>query len=398
MRYLSQLKSKNLSKETCLLRVDFNIQSPKDIFRLEAALPTIKFLIKKRAKIVLLSHRGRPKGYDRTLSLKPIAKIFSRLLKKPIKFIDFNIGTPDLPKLTSILKRSDVLKLKNQISTASVGSIFLLENLRFLPAEEKNSTKLAKQLASLGTIYINDAFAVSHRKNASVVAIAKFLPSYAGLLLEKELKNLDKAIKKPRQPLVLIMGGAKISDKINLIKKFLTKAKYILIGGGLANTMLKARGIDIGDSLFEPRMITSAKRLLKYKKIILPNDLLVHRNKILDIGHLTIERFSEIINKAKTIIWNGPMGYFEDKRFTKGSIAIVNAIIKNKAFAVVGGGETTALFTSAISNYQFLISKKRLFVSTGGGAMLEYLAGKKLPGIKVLKNQILKITNNIHNY
>jgi phosphoglycerate kinase len=210
------------------------------------------------------------------------------------------------------------------------------------------------------------------------------LPSYAGLLLETEIKNLNKVIKKPRQPLVLILGGAKISDKIGLIKKFLNKAKYILIGGGLANTLIKAKGANIGKSLYEPSMLNFAKSLIKHKNIILPNDWLVHQSKILDIGPLTIERFGDTIRKTKTIIWNGPLGYFEDKRFAKGSVAIANAIIKSRAFAVIGGGETTALFTRAISNFQFLISKKRLFLSTGGGAMLEYLASKKLPGLEAL--------------
>lgn len=371
MNYLSGLKNRDLSKEICLLRVDFNVESAKDAFRLQAVLPTIKFLLKRGAKVVLLSHRGRPKPSkklkvksSKEFTLHFVAKFLSKKLNQRINFIN----------------HFDFKKMKNAVEVAPPRSIFLLENLRFLPGEEKNDARSAKKLASLGTFYVNDAFAVSHRENASVVAITKFLPSYAGLLLEKEIKNLSKAMKKPRQPLVLILGGAKISDKIGLIKKFLDKAKYILIGGGLANTMLMAKGVDVGESLYEPGMIGFAKGLLEYKNIILPIDWITDKNKILDIGPLTLERFKEIIKKAGTIIWNGPMGYFEDKRFAKGSIIIAKAIVRGEAFSVIGGGETTAIIT----NYQFPISKN-IFLSTGGGAMLEYLAGKKLPGIEALK-------------
>jgi len=393
MKYLSNLKNKIFSNETCLLRVDFNVQdadlrglereSTQIPLRLEAILPTIRFLLKRRAKIVLLSHRGRPlinlrlktknlKLRKREFSLKFAVDFLARRLKRKIVFINnFNF--------TSI---------KNKIKNSSPGTIFLLENLRFLPGEEKNDAKLAKQLASLGTFYVNDAFAVSHRKNASVVAITKFLPSYAGLLLEEEIKNLNRIIKNPRQPLVLILGGAKISDKIGLIKKFLTKAKYILIGGGLANTMFRAQGMDIGESLFEPEMLRFAKSLLHYKNIILPNDWIVYQNKILDIGPLTVEQFKKIIKKAKTIIWNGPMGYFEDKRFTKGTHAIVKIVAKSRALSIVGGGETVTAFQAVTRNFAEKVRvSPRLFLSTAGGAMLEYLADKKLPGINALESK-----------
>jgi len=365
MHYLTELKSKNLSKEICVLRVDFNVKDIKDALRLEASLPTIKFLLKRGAKVVLLSHRGRPKSKKslNEFSLKFIAKFLAKKLGRPVKFIN----------------HFDFQKIKEAVIKAAPKSIFLLENLRFLGGEEKNDAELAKRLASLGTFFVNDAFAVSHRKNASVYAITKFLTSYAGLLLENEIKSLDKVLKNPRQPLILILGGAKISDKIGLIKKFLNKARHILIGGGLANTLLWTKGIDIGQSLYEPKMSGIAKGLIKNKRVVLPNDWLVYKKQVLDIGPLTIQRFNEIIKTARTIIWNGPLGYFEDKRFRRGSAAIAKAISRSGAFSVVGGGETTQLVLS-------LGLKNRIgFLSTGGGAMLEYLAGKKLPGINALK-------------
>ena len=257
--------------------------------------------------------------------------------------------------------------------------MFLLENLRFLKGEEKNSLRLARQLASLGDIYINDDFAVSHRKDASVAAIAKYLPSYAGLLLEKEIRNLSKVMKNPRKPLVIILGGAKVSDKISLIRG---KADYFLIGGAMANTFIAAQGIPVGDSLYDRN--ADLRGLIRglTQKIFLPVDVVVYKRKILDIGPKTVDKYSKIIKQAKTIIWNGPMGYIEDERFANGSKAIAKAIIKSKAHSVIGGGETIA--SLKIKNQKSKI-KNNVFLSTGGGAMLEYLAGKKLPGIEALK-------------
>ena len=392
MKFLSSLTEKDLRNKICLLRVDLNVLEAdrrgffnnrsgltRIPFRIEAVLPTIKFLTGKGAKVVILSHRGRPKPAKQAnpelriknleFSLKPFAKILSSLLKKPVRFMDFKIGKPDFQKS---------------------GSVFLLENLRFFDGEEKNDEKFAKKLASLGDIYVNDAFSVCHRANASVAAIVKFLPSYAGLLLEKEIKNLDKAMKSPKKPLIVILGGAKVSDKIGMIKNFLNRADYFLVGGGMANTFLAAQGLPVGDSLYEEKMIPSARKFLKSKKIILPIDTAVYKREILDIGPKTIEKYSKIIENAGTIIWNGPMGYIEDKKFRKGSEAIAKAIIKNKAFSIIGGGETTAAFQAATQinadiNADKRRKNQRLFLSTGGGAMLEYLAGKKLPGLKVLK-------------
>ena len=355
------------------MRVDLNIaeKEAENSPRVLGILATIKFLIKNGAKVVILSHRSRPKNFDKKLSLKPFAGILSKLLNRKIKFIS----------------NFDFQKIKKEIEKSKLDSVFLLENLRFLAGEEKNDIKLAKQLASLGNIYVNDAFAVSHRANSSVVAITKFLPSYAGLLLEKEIKNLSVAMKNPKKPLIVILGGAKISDKIGLIKNFSAsrrtasrrKADYFLIGGGIAHNFLLAQGLPIGDSIFEEKTVNFAKKILKNNLVILPVDYAVKNNKILDIGPNTIKLYSDIIKKAETIIWNGPMGYFEDKRFAKGSEAIAKAIINNKkAFSVIGGGETAAIFQTANP-------KSNIFLSTGGGAMLEYLAGKKLPGIEALK-------------
>ena len=343
-----------------------------------AVLPTIKFLTQRGTRVIILSHRGRPpqvkslklkvQSYKK-FSLKPFAEILSRLLKKPVHFIDFNIGkfgTSDVLRSST----SQILKsIREEVELHKI-SISLLENLRFFSGEEKNDKDFARLLASLGDIFINDAFAVSHRENASVAAITKFLPSYAGLILEKEIKNLDAVMKNFKKPLVVILGGAKVSDKIGLIKYFFKKADYFLIGGAIANTFFASQ----------------IQNYLNSKKIILPVDTTVYQKKILDIGPETIKNYQRIIKKAKTIIWNGPMGMFEDKRFAKGTEEIAAAILKNKkAKIVIGGGETIAsLREFKILNLKFKIGQN-IFLSTGGGAMLEYLAGKKLPGIEVLK-------------
>jgi len=343
--------------------------------------------------MVILSHRGRPKKASgvkhqaSSHSLKPFVKILSKLLKRPVRFVNFARGTDDVPKLTPILKTS---------------SVVLLENLRFYPAEEKNGKKFAKKLAGWGDFYVNDAFSVSHRKSASVSAITKFLPSYAGLSLENELKNLDKVMKKPKKPLIIILGGAKISDKIGVIKNFLknvkgqkSKVNCILTGGGVANTFFAAQKLPIGKSLCEKKVIRAASNLLTSgaNKLLLPADTVVYQKKILDIGAKTIETYVGIIKKAGTVIWSGPMGYIENPKFANGSKAIAEAIIKSRAFAVVGGGETASIFQAANSKFQIprlhrrfggQANSKHIFTSTGGGAMLEFLSGKKLPGIIAL--------------
>ena len=379
MKYLTPLKSKNLSNKICLLRVDFNIKEDKTINknpRFLNAVNTIKLLNNSGSKVVVLSHRGRPNTTQKlknsktesknVLSLKPFVKKLSTTLKKPIYFIDLFDEN-----------------LKEKIKKSKPGSVFLLENLRFYPGEDKNDKNFAKKIAGLGDFYVNDAFAFSHRKTASMAAITDFLPSYAGPNLENEINHLNNALKKYKKPLVIILGGIKISDKLGLIKNFFSKADYFLIGSAMANNFLVAQELPIGDSVYEKEMVPFAKNFLKSGKIVLPIDFAVQNRKILDIGGKTEKQFTDIIKKAKTIIWNGPVGRFEIPKFAKGTQTIIEAILKNKnAKVVIGGGETLA----AISKYQSVISKnKNIFVSTGGGAMLEYLSGKKLPGIETLK-------------
>lgn len=441
MRPLNYLKNKNIAGKIFLLRVDFNLtegelKKPLANLRLLRVLPTIKFLLGRKARIVVMSHRGRPASpqtytdlpakisernlggqaqinadtrvkkrsnqLKSTFSLRPFVKILSSLLKTPVHFIDFQEGF-------------NSVEIKKIIASSNA-KIFLLENLRFLSGEEKNDASFAKKLASLGDFYVNDAFSVSHRKNASIAVITKFFPDdriYAGFSFENEVKNLSRAFKKPRKPLVIILGGAKVADKIGIIKNFLKKTKsrsernsaagadYFLLGGVMANTFLAAKNFPIGDSLYEKKSVSTAKQLLKSGKIILPVDFIVEKRKILDIGPKTIEEYSKIIKTAKTIIWNGPMGYIEDKKFRKGSEKIAKAIFKSGAFAVIGGGETVSLLRNA-RNYaennaelcgkkRFRVSRSqasvspRIFMSTGGGAMLKLLAGEKLPAVKILQ-------------
>lgn len=341
MKFLSELKK--LPGKIALLRVDFNIDpsisSGHEAFKLEASLPTLKLLAKKCEKLVILSHRGRPTDVQPELSLTIFLPFLEKNLKEKVVFLE---------KIPSRLPE---------------GKIFLVENLRFWPGEEKNDANFARDLARLGDFYVNDAFAVSHRENASVTQLPKILPSYAGLLLEKEIITLTAAMKNPKKPLILIFGGSKLEDKAPVIKNLLSKAEKILLGSSALN---------------DPNLLT------KSKKVMVPVDWVADGNLSMDIGTRTVEEYKKEIKKAKTIIWNGPLGKFEDEKYAGGSIAIAKAVATSKAFSIVGGGETTMLFTKAISNFKFLISKKRIFLSTGGGAMLEFLAGKKLPGIEVL--------------
>jgi 3-phosphoglycerate kinase len=375
MKYLSQLNKKYLKGKTCLLRLDLNIQSNEmnNSLRIERSVPTILFLIKNDCKVVILSHKGRPNGLIQEISSKE-----SSLKNTGVKLSDL-IG-----QKIHLFNNFNFLEIKKEITRHSSGKVFMLENLRFSKGEESNSRKFAKKLASLGNIYINDAFAVSHRKNASVCAITEFLPSYAGLEMESELDIFKKVLKNPKKPLTIILGGAKISDKVGVIKKFYSKASWILTGGGVANTFFFAKGIPVGKSLYDNNSVRIAKEWLKSKKVVMPEDLVISDGNIMDIGRKTIDRYSSIIKKSKTVIWNGPMGYIEDPKFQLGTAGIAKSLGRSKAFSVVGGGETTYLILE--KNLERSVS----FLSTGGGAMLEYLSGKELPGIKVLgKNKNL---------
>lgn len=349
--------------KTCLLRIDLNAKPgrEKKFLRVEAVLPTLKILVKNGVRVVILSHRGRPKRYNPKLSLKSFAPILSRKLGKKVKF---------MPGL----------------KTSGDGQIFLLENLRFYPGENKNDGKLAKKLSELGDFYINEAFAFSHRKTASMVAITKYLPSYGGLLLKKEIENLDSAVKKTRKPFVVVIGGAKVGDKLGIMSYLWKKADYFLLGSGPATTFFAAEGLPTGKSLVDEASIPKIRKFVSSKKLVLPIDIKMKDRQILDIGEKTAKRYSEIISKAGTVVWNGPVGLFEEKEFSGGTRAIWRAILKNKkARMVVGGGETLASL-KLVTSYQSLVARnKNLFLSTGGGAMLEYLSGEKLPGIEALK-------------
>lgn len=404
MKFLRQIK--NLKNKRALVRVDFNValgvdgrveptealgRSPTgEAFKIEAVLPTIKYLLEKKAKIILMSHLGRPGGKARSsLRIDPVADYLSEVLKKLVK---------KEPGVTGAEVEKEVAKLK-------AGEILMLENLRFAKGEEENDPRFAKELARLGDIYVNDAFSVSHRPAASVSAITKFLPAYAGFLLETEIKALSRIIQKPKKPFLVLMGGLKFETKLLVIEKLLPKVDKILLGGGLASTCLKAMGYGVGDSLVDNDYLSLAKKISQEKKILLPIDVIVgSKNKpcdfyhlpipvkpmilcpspyaIYDVGPATIQAWAKLIKKANTLVWNGPLGNFEQRPYDFGTLAMARLIAgraKGKAFAVVGGGETIAALRQ---------SKMAEFVdhvSTGGGAMLEFLAGKKLPGLEALK-------------
>jgi len=383
----------NLNQKKILLRVDFNVPLSNgkitDTTRIDKILPTIKFLLKNNAKIIILSHVGRPKGkVVNELSLKPICESLKKKLNQDIDFITKNIKE---------VKSDDLFDAHDK-------KIVMLENLRFYDEEEKNDNVFAKHLASLADIYVNDAFSCAHRTHASIFEITKFIPSYAGLQLNLEIDSLIKITSEIKKPITCIIGGSKISSKINIIKNLIPKFDNIIIVGGMANNVLKFKGHNIGKSIHEDdcnKIIEEIFSLSVHNdcRIIYPQDVVVGKDLngspeikglnnvheddlILDIGPKSIENINNIIEESNTILWNGPAGYFENPSFAKGSLEIMKKIIeKNKAntiYSVAGGGDTVALLNSegAINNFDF--------VSTAGGAFLEYLEGKELPGIKAL--------------
>lgn len=349
---------------TAIVRINLDVseKEAKDSIRLKQAAESIGEIQKKYSKIVLLSHRGRPKGRDEKLSLKPIGVVLSKIAKKKIKFVD-----------------NDNLEKAREIIGKGGNGIYLLENMRFLEGEDKNDPALSRTLAGFGNIFINDDFATAHRSSASVTGITAFLKSIPGPIVKAEVTALKKAIKNPKHPFVLIIGGAKIADKMGVIENLIHKSDIILLGGGAGNTAMKASGTDIGKSIFDKSLLEKTQKLIQDKKVIYPVDFRVNGKSILDIGPNTERLYVESIRKAKTIIWAGPLGNFENKRFAKGSETIAKAIAASRAFTVAGGGETTALIMS------LKLGKKISFLSTGGSAMLEFLAGKKLPALEALK-------------
>lgn len=365
--YIDRLKDKNLTGQIAVVRTGFDIKRGENLFRLTETIETINFLRRRGAKVVLISHRGRPRGDEQKYSLAPFIAFLEQKLRTEVYFFS----------------QFRFAKMKREIAKEKPGSVFLLENLRFLPGEAKNDRAFAKTIASLGTFFVNEAFSVSHREAASLVAITKFLPSFGGLLLQRELLNLSRIAKKHPKPFLVILGGAKITDKIDLLQRFIKNADRILIGGAAANIFLALQGVPLGPSYFEKDAVPIASKLYSSPqggKIIMPIDWVRDRNgAIKDIGIKTIRLFTSYINKAKTIIWNGPMGRLEDPQFKKGSLKIARAVAQSRAFSVVGGGET-AEFTASLK-----LGKKFGFLSTGGGAMLQYLGGNHLPGIIALE-------------
>jgi phosphoglycerate kinase len=391
MKYIDQIEMKD---KKVFLRVDFNVPMDRsgnvtDDTRVRAHIPTINYALEKGAKLIIASHLGRPKGKRvEKMSLKPVVKILSDLLKKDIVFVDDCVGE----------------KVEQAVSKMKEGDIVLLENLRFYPGEDKNDPEFAKKLASLCDIYIDDAFAVSHRAAASNSAITEFVNTCgAGFLLKNEIEYFNKAMGNPARPLCAIIGGAKVSDKIGVLEKLIDKVDKLIIGGGMAFTFLKAAGYGIGKSLCESDMLDLARKITEKAKqknvqFLLPVDAVIAKGatadaevKIcgikeipedwmgLDIGPATISLFSDSLQGVKTIVWNGPLGMFELAPFSKGTFALAGAVANSGALSIIGGGDTDTAIHKAGQ------SAKMSYISTGGGAFLELLEGKTLPGIAALE-------------
>lgn len=385
------VKDINVIGKKVLVRVDFNVPMKEgritDDTRIRAALPTIQYLMNQGASVLLASHLGRPKGGpDPVFSLKPVAEHLAALLGKPVAFAEDCIGQK-AEEAARILKPGDVL---------------VLENTRFHPEEEKNDPGMSKQLAALADVYVNDAFGTAHRAHASTEGVAKFLPAVAGFLMEKEIQYLGQAVNDPKRPFVAILGGAKVSDKIGVIKNLLQKADTVLIGGGMANTFFAAQGFEMGDSLVESDALDTAKELLKLggSKLRLPVDMVLADKfedaaqkktqpvgevpagwRVLDIGTETVKQFGKIIAEAGTVVWNGPMGVFEFPNFAMGTFEIARAVASSNAVSVIGGGDSVAAVAQAG------VSEKITHISTGGGASLEMLEGLPLPGLVALQDK-----------
>jgi len=383
----------DLAGKKVLLRCDFNVPQDKATGeitsdkRIVASLPTIQYLLDHGAAVIACSHLGKPKGeWKESLTLAPVAKRLSELLGKPVIFAKDIVGEDAKAKAAAL----------------QPGEILLLENLRFEKGEEKNDPEFAKELASLADVYVSDAFGTVHRAHASTAGVAAYLPAYAGLLVEKELSVMGRALENPKRPFVAILGGAKVSDKIGVIQNLLDKADTIMIGGGMAYTFLKAMGYSVGDSLLEADKVDFAREMIEQAQkknvmFLLPVDTAIHTkfentNEFmtvdvsmipdgymgLDIGPQTVELFSAAIRQAGTIVWNGPMGVFEFSAFAAGTEAVAKAVAESDAITIVGGGDSAA----AVEKLGY--ADRMTHISTGGGASLEFLEGKDLPGVACL--------------
>jgi phosphoglycerate kinase len=384
------VKDVDLKGQRVIMRVDFNVPMDKGVVtddkRIKASLPTIQYILEQGASLVLMSHLGRPKGvgFEADFSLKPASEALAKLLGKPVKIAPDCVG-PEVEAMAKELKPGEVL---------------LLENVRFHKEEEKNDPEFARKLAVLGEVYVCDAFGSAHRAHASVEGIAHQLPvAVAGFLMEQELEYLGRATSNPEHPYVAILGGAKISDKIAVIENLLTKCDQLIIGGGMANTFLAAKGYNMADSLVEASSIETAKGILAKSsaKVLLPIDAVIADKfdaeansqvvdvdkipagwRMLDIGPKSIEKFGEVLKAAKLVVWNGPVGVFEMPKFAEGTFAIAKLLATSGATTVIGGGDSASAVKKAG------VAKQMTHVSTGGGASLEFLEGKVLPGVAAL--------------
>lgn len=386
---LRDIRKANVKGKKVLVRVDYNIAldrqgRPRDVSRMVATVPTLLWLRAHGAAIIIVSHRGRPTKRGAKDSLQPMVEPLGRLLKTKVQWLADPIWSAGL---------------MTAINTLPSGAVALLENIRFDPGEGTNSPRLAKRLASFGDLLVNDAFSDSHRAHASIVGVAKHLPAYAGLQVQAEVAALSTLLKNPPRPYVAVLGGSKISTKLHLVRALLEQADHVLIGGALANTILQAEGLAIGRSLSEPKMLSAARGLsVSNKHLEIPCDVVVASRPtataarrirpvgrvgpddfILDIGPDTIDMYERILGIAKTIVWNGPMGYYEVPAFAKGTDGIAKAIGRSRAKSYVGGGETI----DALQRLK--LTNRVTWSSTGGGAMLEFLEGKHLPGLTAVQ-------------
>ena len=385
------VKDIDLKGKRVFMRVDFNVpmQDGKvtDDKRIRAALPTIKYVLDQGASVLLASHLGRPKGGpDPEFSLRPAAEVLSSLLGSPVKMAPDCVG-PEVEAMAKAL---------------GPGEVIMLENTRFHAGEEKNDLDLARQMASLADVYVDDAFGSAHRAHASTEGIARFLPAVAGLLMEQELEYLGRAVANPEHPYIAILGGAKISDKILVVETLLAKCDKLIIGGGMANTFLAARGLNMQDSLVEEASIGTAKDILEHSgdKLILPVDAVIADKfaedantqtidvdkippgwRMLDVGPKTLQLYERALQGAKLIVWNGPVGVFEMPKFAEGTFALAKMLAESGATTVIGGGDSASAVKKAG------VAKQMTHVSTGGGASLEFLEGKELPGVAALMDR-----------
>jgi len=385
------VKDIDLKGKRVLMRVDFNVpmQGGKvtDDKRIKASLPTIQYVLDQGASLILMSHLGRPKGGpDPEFSLKAASEVLAGLLGKPVQMAPDCVG-PEVEKMAKALKP---------------GQVLMLENTRFHAGEEKNDLDLAKQMAALGEVYVNDAFGSAHRAHSSTEGVARFLPAVSGFLMEQELEYLGRATSNPEHPYIAILGGAKISDKIAVVENLLTKCDRLIIGGGMANTFLAAKGYNMQDSLVEAASVEVAKSIMAKSgdKLLLPVDAVIAdkfeaeaNNKvvdvdkvpagwrIMDIGPKSIDAFKQALQGAKLIVWNGPMGVFEMPKFAEGTFAMAKLLAASGATTVIGGGDSASAVKKAG------VAKQMTHVSTGGGASLEFLEGKELPGVAALMNK-----------